>query len=64
MSNIFLKFNTWPTTCPEKESLFLINLIDTCYMKRKSEKQSKNERKSKRETENYSLLFIFAIGFY
>lgn len=64
MPKIFLKSNARSITCLEKETLFLINLVDIYYMKRKSEKQNENLSKSKQERENYSLISIFAIAFY
>lgn len=59
MSNIFLKFNAWSTTWPEKEFLFLINLVDICYVKTKSEKHGKNQRKSKQKKQKATACFPF-----
>lgn len=35
MPKIVIKSNTWSTTCLEKETLFLINLVDIYYKKKK-----------------------------
>lgn len=60
MPKILLKSNTWSTICLEKETLFLINLADIYYMKRKSEKQNENLRINKEEREKTTACFPFS----
>lgn len=64
MPKIVIKSNTWSTTCLEKETLFLINLVDIYYKKKKCETEWKPENNQRGERKNYCLLSIFAIAFY